>query len=82
VATLPAYVARRAGDDYEPAPDHPANALLSDAWNPWTDSYSGMLALVTDALTRDDGGFGWVNRVNGKPAEIIRYQPGMITARP
>src|SRR5689334_13659378 len=74
IATSPAHVVRKndAGE-CEPDPSHPANALLTGEWNAWTSAYDGMLALVIDALTQDRGGIAWVNRVNGRPIEIVRY---------
>lgn len=60
--------------------DHPALALLKDDANDWTSGFELIRSLVVDALTRDQGGLGWVNWVNGEPAEIIRYRPGIIAA--
>jgi HK97 family phage portal protein len=48
------------------------------AWNSWTSAFDGLRQLVADALVQDCGGIAWVNRVNGKVAEIIRYQRGVI----
>lgn len=59
-------------------PDHPVTALLRDEANDWTSGFELIRSLVVDALTRDQGGLAWVNRVNGSPAEIIRYRPGFI----
>lgn len=59
---------------------HPANALLASEANDWTSSFELIRHLVVDALTRDAGGLAWVNWINGAPAEIIRYRPGIIAA--
>lgn len=59
-------------------PDHPAALLLNGEANDWTSSFELIRALMVDALTRDDGGLAWVNWLDGKPTEIIRYRPGII----
>lgn len=58
--------------------DHPANALIAVEANDWTSAFEMVRAIVVDALTRDAGGLAWVNWIDGKPAEIIRYTPGQI----
>lgn len=60
--------------------DHPAAALLKHDANDWTSSFELIRSLVVDALTRDQGGVGWVNWIGSEPAEIIRYRPGIIAA--
>ena len=60
--------------------DHPATALLADEANDWTSGFELVRSLVVDALCRDQGGLAWVNWTNGKPVEIIRYNPGIIAA--
>ncbi|MAA98680.1 MAG: phage portal protein [Stappia sp.] len=59
--------------------DHPAARLLQDEANAWTTSFELIRDLVSMALTSDAGGLAWVNRLNGEPREIIRYEPGAIT---
>lgn len=54
-----------------------AGKVLS-APNEWTGGYELIRNLVIDALTRDNGGLAWVNRLDGKPVEIIHYRPGVI----
>lgn len=49
-------------------------------WNDWTTPFEGVRQLVVDMLLQDMGGLAWVNRVDGKVAEIIRFQPGTIVA--
>ncbi|HEV7417294.1 MAG TPA: phage portal protein, partial [Tianweitania sediminis] len=44
----------------------------------WTDGFSLIRDLVADALCRDQGGLAWVNWVDNKPAEIIRFPIGQI----
>ncbi|SDM11953.1 phage portal protein, partial [Aliiruegeria lutimaris] len=57
----------------------PALQLLTSEANEWTSGYDLIRDLVIDALKQDVGGLAWVNRVNGKPVEIIRYRPGVIS---
>ena len=52
--------------------------LLTGWANEWTSGYDLIRDLLIDALTRDGGGMAWVNRVNGRAMEIIRYRPGVI----
>lgn len=78
-ATLDVTVKRRAGAQEVDAPDHPAAKLLTGEANPWTSGYELIRDLVAQALTHDAGGLAWVNRIGGKPMEIIRYDPGAIT---
>lgn len=76
VATLPVRVV----DVVTQQPvQHPAQALLAGDWNAWTTSYEGMVALVVDALSQDRGGIAWINRVGGRPIEMIRFNPSTIT---
>jgi HK97 family phage portal protein len=77
VATLPLTI-NAIGADGTRTPDtsHPAYPLLTGDWNAWTSVFDGLLAVTVDALTHDQGGFAFVNRVNGRPVEIIRYRPG------
>lgn len=79
VATLDARVKRTVEDATVDATDHPAWALLQGSVNDWTSFYELCRDLVADALVSDVGGIGWVNRVGGKPYEVIRYQPGNFT---
>lgn len=68
------------GDDGVETEDrsHPAQAILSSEANDWTSSFELIRTLMVDALTRDAGGLAWVNWLDGKPTEIIRYRPGII----
>jgi HK97 family phage portal protein len=61
-----------------PLTDHPVLDLLTGDANEWTDGFSLIRDLVADALRRDQGGLAWVNWVNNKPAEIIRFPIGQI----
>lgn len=57
---------------------HPARELLIHEANDWTSSFELIRSLVVDVLTQNGGALAWVNWVNGQPAEIIRYNPGII----
>lgn len=57
---------------------HPAARLVRIAANDWTSAFELKRDLVAEALIRNAGGLAWVNRVDGKPVEIIQYQPGKI----
>lgn len=59
-------------------PGHPAAALLRHEANDWTSGFELIRSLMVDALSRDQGGLAWVNRVGGEVREIIRYRPGFI----
>ncbi|HVV43171.1 MAG TPA: phage portal protein [Nitrobacter sp.] len=61
--------------------DHPALALLRSEANPWTSGYELIRDLTAQACIYDAGGLAWVNRVSGKPVEIIRYDAGTITVQ-
>lgn len=80
VASLPIIVKQVLDNgDTEEVPDHPVAALLNRDWNDWTSAYEGKLAVGIDALCRDAGGIAWVNRIDGRPREIIHYRPGTIS---
>ncbi|RXV64868.1 phage portal protein [Roseovarius sp. A46] len=58
---------------------HPALPLLTTEANDYTTAPQLMRDLVIDGLTLDQGGLAWINRVNGRPVEIIHYTRGSIT---
>lgn len=59
---------------------HPVAGLLRGDVNDWTDGFTFLRDLVAQALLYDAGGMAWVNKVGGRPVEIIHYQPGNLTA--
>ncbi len=63
----------------EEVSDHPVAGLLRDAANDWTSAFDFLRDLVAQALTHDEGGLAWVNRVAGAPVEIIHYEAGALT---
>lgn len=62
----------------EPADSHPAYPLVHDDANGWTSASAFRTQLTQDALLYG-GGYGWVNRVDGKPYELIRFAPETVT---
>jgi len=80
-ATLEIVVERKDGDNWKQDNDHPAAVLLRGDVNDWTSGFELIRDLVSEALTKDAGGLAWVNRVGGKPMEIIHYDPGSITVQ-
>ncbi|WP_126541439.1 phage portal protein [Oharaeibacter diazotrophicus] len=77
VATLPIKLYRQG--DQEPAFDHPAYTLLHDDASDWCSAYDLKLAVTIDALTNDKGGFAYVNRLAGRPVELLRLDPAAVT---
>lgn len=79
VASLDISVKTRAADGTEiDAPDHPVLSFLRDEANEWTSGYALLRDLVIDALSDDCGGMAYINRVDGRPIEVIRYRRGVI----
>lgn len=79
MATLPVVVYERRPDgSKERNTDHPAYALLHDDANDWTSAYDLKLSVTIDALTHDKGGFILVNRVDGRPFELLRLDPALV----
>jgi len=78
VACLDIRVLRKTSNGETDDKTHPVYGLLTGDVNGWTSGAEFIRDLVAEALTRDSGAIAWVNRVNGKPAEIIHYVPGII----
>lgn len=57
--------------------NHPVAFLLREP-NAWLSGFEFKRDLIADALMADAGGLAWVNRVNGRPVEIIHYTRGTI----
>jgi HK97 family phage portal protein len=80
-AGLDISVVRIDGDGKETAdPGHTVAELLRNHVNEWTSAFDFIRDLVAQALTMDAGGLAWVNRVNGRPIEIIHYRTGLVQA--
>lgn len=78
-ATLPIVLKRKVGSEEVNVDKHPALPLVTRQANGWTSSFEFIRDIVATALTADAGGMAWVNRVQGRPVEIISYAPGSIT---
>jgi HK97 family phage portal protein len=79
VASLDVHVKFREGDAEVDVVDHPVLDLLRGDANDWTSGFELIRQIMIDALVSDAGGMAWVNRVNGRPVEIISYRQGVIT---
>lgn len=79
VASLDVHVTYRDGADEIEVTDHPVLSLLRGEANDWTSSFELIRAIMVDAMVSDQGGMAWVNRVNGRPQEIISYRQGTLT---
>lgn len=76
IGQLPLIVYQRgANGSKERAPNHPAYKLLHDAANEWTPAAKFREEITRDAILRPLGGFAFINRVDGKPVELIRLDP-------
>lgn len=76
IGQLPLIVYQRgANGSKERAPNHPAYKLLHDAANEWTPAAKFREEITRDAILRPHGGFAFINRVDGKPVELIRLDP-------
>ncbi len=80
-ATLDVCVVEAVGTDgaEEARPDHSVSRLLRGEANAWTSGFELIRDLVADALTRNDGGMAWVNRINEGVREVIHYQASAMS---
>lgn len=81
VATLDVKVVRRDGAAEAEVPDHPVAGLLRDRVNDWTPGFEFVRDIVASALIYDQGGLAWINRVGGRPVELIAYDTAHLTAQ-
>lgn len=81
VMTLDVQVVHRADGEDVPAPDHPVAALLADRVNDWTPAAEFLRDITAAALIYDAGGLAWVNRVGGRPVELVAYDAAHLTAQ-
>jgi HK97 family phage portal protein len=78
---LPVIVYRRAANESkERAHDHPAWPLLHDQANDWTSAAELRTQVTVDALLHGSG-FAFVNRVDGKPRELLRLNPTAVSVQ-
>lgn len=78
VATLPAKVFKSDGEGKEPDEDHDAYVLVHDDANDWMSAGKVREVITIDAIMWGDG-FGYVNKVGGKPKEIIHIPRSNIS---
>lgn len=79
-AALEWSVVEKTASGIRPAPDHPANVLLTVQANSWTSPFELIRDLTAAALVRDEGALAWVNRPSGQPVEVIQMARGVISA--
>lgn len=77
-ATLDRRIIRSDPEGQHDDAEHPVSRMLHGDVNDWTSAFELVRDLVAEALTRDVGGMAWINRVDGKPVEIIQYKAGAI----
>lgn len=74
--SLPLHIYKKLPDGgKEKATDHSAYKLLHDAPNSFTPAALFRTQVMADALLQPHGGFALINRVDGKPYELIRLDP-------
>lgn len=82
IGQLPVHTYRRGSSGArERAPDHPAHTLLHDEANDWTPAADFREQLTRDALLWGNG-YAFINRVDGKPVELVRLNPETATVEP
>ena len=65
----------------KPVASHPALDLLRGQVNEFTSGFEFIRDMVAEALLHDAGTMTWVNRIEGKPVEIINYRRGTIAVQ-
>lgn len=78
-ATLKIRILRKVGGTETDDNEHPVATLLQGDVNGWSSSFEMVRDLVAEALIKDAGALAWVNRVEGKPVEILHYKAGKIS---
>lgn len=79
VASLDVHVKFKDGADEIEVIDHPVLSLLRGDANDWTSGFEMIRAIMVDAMVSDQGGMIWVNKVNGRPQELISFRQGTLT---
>ena len=79
VASLDIFVKRIEGASEVDDEDHALLPLLRSEAYEWTSAFEFIRQIMVDALMFNGGGMAWVNRVDGRPVEIIRYNPGVLS---
>lgn len=86
IGSLPAKVycplaAADSNDGKRVAKDHPAYRFVHDEANDWQSAGELRKQLTRDALLHNQGGFAFVNRVNGRVVELLRLDPTTVTVK-
>ncbi len=76
IGQLPLHVYRRDGEARERDREHPVARVLQDP-NDWTSSSDFREQLQRDCLLHGNG-YAFINRVDGKPKELIRLDPTQV----
>jgi HK97 family phage portal protein len=71
---------RNADGSKQRAPDHPFYTLLHDQPNEWTTASTFREQLARDCLLHGNA-FAYINRVGGKPIELLRMHPERVMVR-
>lgn len=80
VGATPFKLYQRDGDSKQAAPDHPAYRLIHDEPNEDQGAEEFRAQVTLDALLTDYG-YAYINRVEGRPVEMIRLDPTRVTAK-
>ncbi|HWJ72925.1 MAG TPA: phage portal protein [Kaistia sp.] len=75
IAAFPILVERREGGAWKSDAEHPVAALFDAGPNEWSSTFDLVRDVIATALTHDQGGLAWVNRLDGRAIEIVRYEP-------
>jgi HK97 family phage portal protein len=78
IGTLPAKVFEKLGGGDKRPSDHPANVLVHDRASPWQSASDLRREVTRDALTHVNGGFAVVLKVDDRPIEMHRLNPGSV----
>ncbi|HDZ74090.1 MAG TPA: phage portal protein [Aurantimonas coralicida] len=79
IGQLPFHVYRRGPDrSKERDSEHPVAKLLNGEANEWTASSDFQEQLTRDALLWGNG-YGFINRIEGRPQELLRLQPDTVS---
>jgi HK97 family phage portal protein len=79
VASLDILVERRVGNAWELDESHPVAEMLADQPNDWTSTYQLIRDIVATALCHNEGAIAFVNKIDGRPREIVLYAFGSYT---
>ncbi len=78
LSVLPCQILAASEAGETPATDHPARSILARRANPWMSANAFRAQLTRDMLLHGDG-YALVVRVAGRPVELHRLAPGIVT---